>query len=108
MDLITGKSDVVLGAQAALIAHAINTLNTNMTCCPHGCAPCEALAVMHDLGILSAAVKPYVDLSGEWDWWDGEKGEVRWDWVTEHWCDPVTCDYLLVEDDMNEEGHDGG
>lgn len=99
--------DVVRGAHAALVAHAINTLSTEDTCCPHGCAPCMSLVILHDLGVLDDAVRPYTDLTGDWSWWDQGTGTVRWSWITERWCEPTACDYVC-DDDENHGDHYGG
>lgn len=89
---------------AALTAHAVNSLAEQERCCPHSCAPCEALQVLHDDSALELTLWPYVKTSGgDWDWWDHDSdrgpatedgarmGRFRWEWVMARWCDPERC-----------------
>lgn len=88
---------------AYLVAHAVNSLGHDTTCCPHECGPCHALQDLHDAGALTAMLRPYVVHSGgDWDWWTGsaDHGWFDWDWVLAHWCDPGTCE-------NNQEGEGG-
>jgi len=80
---------------SALTAHAVNCLDLDDPCCPHECAPCAALFALHTRGAMSAALRPYVNLSGaDWDWWSADGFD--WQWVLARWCDLDTCENRLV------------
>lgn len=92
-------------AWAALTAFAVNALSVEEPCCPHSCAACRALSTLHQEGMLESALVPYVAISGaEPDWWVfdadsgpdvpgyGKLGYFNWEWVTDRWCDPDTCE----------------
>lgn len=81
----------------ALVAHAVNSLEDDPQdldpCCPHTCGPCAALKILHDDGALDAFIRPYLEfVGGTWSWWDEDADTFRWNWVTDRWCDPETCE----------------
>lgn len=84
---------------ASLTAHAINSLDDDVKCCAHECAPCGALVHLYKTGRLSKTVKPYLVVSGfRVDWWDTDNDRVDWQWIADRICNPNTCENRHEQD----------